>query len=807
MLPRYCWDRANCAPGTKSYLEKMQLACEAQVASLKCEDLLKSHPEWKNLMRECNLDALCRQQEELKFRLRGACLEGFKNAAIDLGTSVKDMAWDLGSFIDSSWETMKTNLSKKDDFIRECEKSLFCKRDLVKDHPKLKSLTDEQLMNRRAEYLYTQTLSLQGSLRQPSKRSHGSSTSLSVEQNEKMNRLLDMMKDSVQTQSTRYACFHPVAQKELECYALGSIIDPALVAGYFLKGARVASAAFRIAGKASKEAKMSRRASDASQVVDEVGTFVMVPSRASALRPFTTSTISNPPKGIRIVETTNVEGQQVLSYQAKDYRSNGSRGLSTREFQLDKLTGAIDANYPAGRELFERLVKAKSGEGHLAFIDVGSLGAVNKTFKAGTEAGDRYIKAVAEKIKSLGEGKVTLARTGGDEFTILIDEKDSMKVQELLAKIRDELRWDRDGDAKAVFREEKKNRAAAYRQDPFDENRKAIDELAKIQQPDISIGATQIGGRDTLESLMESAENQAKAMKIETALKFGRSAEKYGNKEAPSKRVRPLFRADVQKPVGSSSWTQRNNADLDPLPTNLPEIKWTRVEEVKKVRTSTIARYRDETGRETFRVEKNILNPKTSQNELVSYEIPVRGNTGLLDGVHPESQKLIMDHFLSNSNGVLIMPKLKSLRYLNYFQSGTKAGDQMLEAVAEIVKKQTRSSDLSFKMGGADFLMSVDRSAAKEFSRVQKRINEEIMKSDKVQNVLRQEKELLRSQLEIAKRQGGKDNIKEIEGKIRDLESFNPNLEVRMIDRKEMSNPSSFEDIYNEFNKKFDDDK
>lgn len=76
-----------------------------------------------------------------------------------------------------------------------------------------------------------------------------------------------------------------------------------------------------------------------------------------------------------------------------------------------------------------------------------------------------------------------------------------------------------------------------------------------------------------------------------------------------------------------------------------------------------------------------------------------------------------------------------------------------------------------------------------------------------MQQVLRKEKEILSSQLKIAKKQGIKEDVRKLEAKLKDLRSFSPNIEVRMIDRSEVNGSSSFEDLYTEFNRKFDSQK
>lgn len=76
---------------------------------------------------------------------------------------------------------------------------------------------------------------------------------LTSEQSQKLQSLLNLAGDRIKEQYSRHACYHAVAREELQCYALGTVIDPTLVAGYFVKGVRLASAA----GKLSKELEVA----------------------------------------------------------------------------------------------------------------------------------------------------------------------------------------------------------------------------------------------------------------------------------------------------------------------------------------------------------------------------------------------------------------------------------------------------------------------------------------------------------------------------------------------------------------------
>ena len=538
---------------------------------------------------------------------------------------------------------------------------------------------------------------------------------------------------------------------------------------------------------------------------------------AVASKSIAVTTIPNVPSAIKISELQQADGTKKLFYSFPEMLPNGTWVKSTKELPIDPISGGINANFPAGRELFEKIAQEKSGKAYMAFVDVGSLGAVNKTFKAGEEAGDKYLKAVADKIMKNGEGKVTLARLGGDEFGLIIDETDPKKVKALLEKIQADIRLDMAGDARQVFRDEKIVRAEEYKaaidkilkeKGVVTEADKAavrarIDELAKIQQPDISIGSTQIGSRDNLPGMLSRAEAQAKAMKTQTALEFGRSAEKYGSSAAPRSRPNPMYRAPVEAPAPSSSWTDLATRPQAPPSAALRDIASTRKEELKRFGSVNLARYEDEAGRSSYRVERFVTDTATGTRRAVTTEIPTRGNTGMLDGVHPESQRLIMEQVGASTDTMLVMPKLSSLKYLNYFESGTKAGDDMLEAVSEVLKRNMRSTDLTFKLNGADFLWSVNKMSAADLAKVEQKLNAELMNNSKVKQILLNEQNAISAKIAEAARARNRDLVFKLNQKLESVKNFKPDLNFRSVSKQEAQAAGSFGNILKIFDEKF----
>jgi len=86
----------------------------------------------------------------------------------------------------------------------------------------------------------------------------------------------------------------------------------------------------------------------------------------------------------------------------------------------DELTGLPNRRLYAERfdQAVARASRDGSGFGFLV-IDLNRFKLVNDTL--GHQAGDNVLKAVSERFRSVLRGIDTLARTGGDEFTVILD--------------------------------------------------------------------------------------------------------------------------------------------------------------------------------------------------------------------------------------------------------------------------------------------------------------------------------------------------------------------------------------------------
>jgi diguanylate cyclase (GGDEF)-like protein/PAS domain S-box-containing protein len=98
-------------------------------------------------------------------------------------------------------------------------------------------------------------------------------------------------------------------------------------------------------------------------------------------------------------------------------------GLANRTLLQDRLQLGIDAALRHGQL------------GALAFLDLDNFKHINDTF--GHEAGDEVLRSIAERLRRSLRDDDTVARVGGDEFVLLMNNQPSIRhVTELIERIR-----------------------------------------------------------------------------------------------------------------------------------------------------------------------------------------------------------------------------------------------------------------------------------------------------------------------------------------------------------------------------------
>lgn len=275
---QYCRQSQNCSLKPSPYLEKALLSCKLETEAMGCSEIEKKNPQIASRFKKCDGPQFC-AQKELEARQTIACLRGYKNALVDLGISIKDMAVSVGDFIDSTWEDFKANNRKRNEFLKQCNLSLSCKKDLVKDDHRYNNLSDAELSKLPATFLYVQAqdmraykASLDRARPQPYRpisERPVDDVRISGEQSLKLMDMLKIAKDKAIAMNKEYSCYHEEAQTELGCYILGNVIDPTLVAGYFLKGVRAGKAGYELV-KAAESTASAEKTIEAAKTTTQV---------------------------------------------------------------------------------------------------------------------------------------------------------------------------------------------------------------------------------------------------------------------------------------------------------------------------------------------------------------------------------------------------------------------------------------------------------------------------------------------------------------------------------------------------------
>ena len=95
-------------------------------------------------------------------------------------------------------------------------------------------------------------------------------------------------------------------------------------------------------------------------------------------------------------------------------------GLPNRALMLDRLRESLGRAHRRG------------GRVAVLFVDLDGLKSVNDSF--GHAAGDELIRLAAERLESSSRTVDTVARVGGDEFVVLLDDVDDAREAETMAE-------------------------------------------------------------------------------------------------------------------------------------------------------------------------------------------------------------------------------------------------------------------------------------------------------------------------------------------------------------------------------------
>ncbi len=223
LVSGFCRENFDCN-NPPSIIRDVIAMCRISQESLGCDDFIRKNPELANLAQKCDAKNYCSQNIESLEGNPAACLQGYKSAAIDLGISFKDMAVSLAGFVEQSWENLKTRSQQHRQQLSACQGSFECQKELFYKSVN-SSITSYQ-------------------------------TELSLPQKAQLAEMSDAAVAAFQKASIRYQCLKPVVQAEMRCYAIGTVFDPTLMAGYGVKLARTVKVVSEVSQTARADSKL-----------------------------------------------------------------------------------------------------------------------------------------------------------------------------------------------------------------------------------------------------------------------------------------------------------------------------------------------------------------------------------------------------------------------------------------------------------------------------------------------------------------------------------------------------------------------
>ncbi len=229
------------APVISTALNLALVNCRTIHQSPTCQEYFKSDPYLAEHARPCDAENYCKDQLASGFDSLAACGLGFLEGTGEVITQISEAI--------SKWAAnVKTRVEERDEFIRLCNQSLDCKRDLVQGIGKFDAMTDSELSKYPAAALWVERENysyIQATIKRQEHRTPQQSERLRLEVPKRMveaNRqsLLFAAIQWLHEKNVRLSCLDSQARAEMICWGAAYVIDPLLVAGAAAKGVKAA---------------------------------------------------------------------------------------------------------------------------------------------------------------------------------------------------------------------------------------------------------------------------------------------------------------------------------------------------------------------------------------------------------------------------------------------------------------------------------------------------------------------------------------------------------------------------------------
>lgn len=213
-------------------------SCELIAKSDFCQDLVKREPEFSGSLRRCKPADFCADHMTQEIDSVSACGQGFLEGTGEVFQGVID------------------TFANENQAIALCNTSIRCKRELVEGIPKFQNMSDESLHKFSAaalkvemqNHVYIMTTQARQNVRWKSLSEraeegerHSQLASRKAQAEKVFNAsVVTAVKEWLEKKGLRLQCLDARTRAEMICWGLAYIVDPTIVAGAALKGARFA---------------------------------------------------------------------------------------------------------------------------------------------------------------------------------------------------------------------------------------------------------------------------------------------------------------------------------------------------------------------------------------------------------------------------------------------------------------------------------------------------------------------------------------------------------------------------------------
>ncbi len=718
-------------PRFKKIQEETQ-ACQKKIESPFCQDMFKKYPELLLEKKKCSPHGVCQDVESITL---DDCLQGYLVGTGEVFVELKEMGEDgiyffKQKFLESYHGGQRIRPEKVGtlDFWRVVPQNSG-------NNFSEKGKANEE----RNEYLKNWQI-----------------------QQKKFNNIgdsLNGLKNSLEEKGLRLSCVNRETAQFLMCWGASYIIDPAIAAGLIYKGLKGTAFIAKTQLKklensgSIKSGLVERKMINTPQPIDTAHLFG---------KKISTITEYKLPASMQLSTYKNLGGKEVTIYEQAVRTVEGDVKILAHELPIDSMTQFIDANFSGGQKFMQNLARESQGKVTYLSIDLNSLGFINNNYNKvagvskGNVVGDDYLKIVSQLIREKVDGKGVPFRTGGDELGILLQTSDEVEVKKFLEDLVAEAK----ARTKHLVTEEKKLNAKEFKQgisegkDKEALTREFLDSSSGKYYsngiPGLSVGASKVGVGEPIHFALARADERVRIAKLNNCIALARDCTKYGG-SIPEKGSHPDF--DYKPLVGDVAEAPSKYWFVFPYEQGPPlsiakkgYVNELKVRDVARVGPYSISQYKNELGAETFRTNIYFTNDK-GVRDFYTAELYVNKNTGFIDGRSPSAQ-VVLDEFLKStgkktSDGLqrgLIHIDARNLGKVNYFDGGTKNGDELMAATAEVMKRVLSQNEIPMKMQGSEFIVAIDNTNVKYVQAIQEKLAKELQNSPEVQTVYNKQK-------------------------------------------------------------------